>query len=132
MTMTDPIGDMLTRIRNAMRAKHVSVLVPASKLKRQIAHIMKEEGFIADCSVVKTSSHENLEIMLKYAEDDEPVIHGMRRISKPGRRVYTSIEDIPRVLGGLGTAIISTSKGLLTDRECREERVGGEVLFYIW
>ena len=132
MTMTDPIADMLTRIRNALRVKHPSVVLPASRLKRQVAKIMKDEGFITNYSIVKTSSHENLEIVLRYGEDDTPIIHGMRRISKPGRRVYASVEEIPRVLSGLGIAIISTPNGVLANRECREKRVGGEVLCYIW
>jgi len=132
MTVTDSIADMLTRIRNALRAKHSTVVVPASRLKRQIVEIMRDEGFITKYSVVKANSHESLEIVLKYAEDDRPVIHGMRRISKPGRRVYASVGELPRVLNGLGIAVISTPRGILTDSQCREKNVGGEVLCYIW
>lgn len=132
MTMTDPIADMLTRIRNASAARHEEVEMPSSKMKREIAAILKREGFIADFQVVKGGSYETLKLRLKYGPNREQLINGIKRISKPGLRVYTKKSEMPRVLGGLGIAIISTSKGLLTDKEAREKEVGGEVIAYVW
>ena len=134
MTMTsDPIADMLTRIRNANTAKHDTVDVPASKMKIAIADILVDEGYIAKYDLVEDGSFKTLHITLKYGVDkNEKVISGIKRISKPGLRVYANTEDIPRVLGGLGTAIISTNKGVLTDKEARKQNVGGEVLAFIW
>lgn len=130
--MTDPIADMLTRIRNANNAKHKSVDVPASKVKRQIAQILLDEGYIKNFDVVEDNKQGSLKIELKYAESGERVISGVKRISKPGLRVYVKCEDVPKVLGGLGIAIISTSKGILTDKKAREQGVGGEVICYVW
>jgi len=132
MTMTDPIADMLTRIRNASAARHEKVEMPFSKMKLSIAEILKREGFIGDYEVVKGESYDTLRLFLKYGPNREQLINGIKRISKPGLRVYTRRTEIPRVLGGLGIAIISTSKGLLTDREAREKNVGGEVIAYVW
>ncbi|MBC7247054.1 MAG: 30S ribosomal protein S8 [Actinobacteria bacterium] len=132
MTMTDPIADMLTRIRNASAARHEEVEMPSSKMKQEIAAILKREGFIADYQVVKGGSYDTLRLRLKYGPNREQLINGIKRISKPGLRVYTKKSEMPRVLGGLGIAIISTSKGLLTDREAREKEVGGEVIAYVW
>ena len=129
--MTDPIADYLTRVRNALRARHKRVDVPASHLKRDLSRILTEQGFISGISEVPESSQGTLRIQLRYT-DGKPAITGLRRISKPGRRVYLASEDIPRVLNGLGIAIVSTSRGVLTDRQAREQHVGGEVLCYIW
>ncbi len=130
--MTDPIGDMLTRIRNANMAQHDIVEVPASNVKRAIADILKKEGFIRDYYFVNDHKQGILRISLKYAKDSQRVISGLKRISKPGLRVYAKKDNLPKVLGGLGIAVISTSKGLLTDREAGLEGVGGEVLCYVW
>ncbi|WP_287154625.1 30S ribosomal protein S8 [Candidatus Solincola tengchongensis] len=132
MTMTDPIADMLTRIRNASAARHEWVEMPNSGMKQSIAQILKREGFIADFEVVKGKSYDILRIKLAYGPNRESLINGIKRISKPGLRVYAKKAQMPRVLGGLGIAIISTSKGLLTDREAREKNVGGEVIAYVW
>ena len=133
MNMTDPIADMLTRIRNGVQARHESVEVPASKMKLEIAKILKEEGYITSYSVEgETVSDKMIHIVLKYGPNKEKVITGIKRISKPGLRVYASKDELPKVLGGLGTAIISTNKGVLTDKEARKENVGGEVLAFIW
>jgi small subunit ribosomal protein S8 len=132
VTMTDPIADMLTRIRNASSAHHDSVEMPFSKLKLAIAEILAKEGYIGDYEVVKGTSFDTLKMSLKYGPDRQQLINGIKRISKPGLRVYTKNDDIPRVLGGLGMAIISTSQGVLTDAEAREKNVGGEVLAYVW
>lgn len=132
MTTTDPIADMLTRIRNAAKATHSDVVVPASKIKENIARILVEEGYVEDYELVQDNSHAALRIRLRYSEDREPAIAGIRRISKPGRRVYRGATELPRVLGGLGVAIVSTSQGLMTDKQARRSRVGGEVLAYIW
>lgn len=132
MTMTDPIADMLTRIRNASAARHEEVEMPSSRMKLDIAAILKREGFIADFEVVKGGSFDTLKLRLKYGPNREQLINGIKRISKPGLRVYTKKSEMPRVLGGLGIAIISTSKGLLTDKEAREKQVGGEVIAYVW
>lgn len=130
--MTDPIGDMLTRIRNANMAQHDVVEVPASNVKRAIADILKKEGFIRDYYFVNDHKQGILRISLKYAQDSQKVISGLKRISKPGLRVYAKKDNLPKVLGGLGIAVISTSKGVLTDRDAGVEGVGGEVLCYVW
>ena len=133
MTMSDPIADMLTRIRNANSAKHDTVDVPASKMKLAIANILLDEGYIAKYDLVEDGHFQTIHITLKYGADkNEKVITGLKRISKPGLRVYANTEDIPRVLGGLGTAIISTNKGVVTDKEARKLGVGGEVLCFVW
>ena len=131
MNLTDPIADMLTRIRNAVRAKHTTVDVPYSKVKNQIANILLEEGFIADAELVENGVNKNIRITLKY-KDSKSVIQGLKRISKPGLRIYAEKEELPRVLNGLGIAIISTSKGIVTDKVARQQNVGGEVMAYIW
>ncbi len=130
--MTDPIADMLTRIRNANQMRYTEVEVPASKIKLEIARILKEEGFIADFKVNKDSAQDMMVLNLKYGEKKERVITGLKRISKPGLRVYAKSNELPRVLNGLGIAIVSTSKGIMTDKEARKESLGGEVLAYIW
>ena len=133
MTMSDPIADMLTRIRNANTAKHDTVDVPASKMKIAIADILVDEGYIAKYDLVEDGSFKTLHITLKYGVDkNEKVISGIKRVSKPGLRVYANTEDIPRVLGGLGIAILSTNKGVVTDKEARKLGVGGEVLCFVW
>ena len=133
MTMSDPIADMLTRIRNANTAKHDTVDVPASKMKLAIANILVDEGYIAKYDLVEDGAFKTIHITLKYGADkNEKVISGLKRISKPGLRVYANTEDIPKVLGGLGTAIISTNKGVVTDKEARKLHVGGEVLAFVW
>ena len=133
MTMSDPIADMLTRIRNANTAKHDTVDVPASKMKIAIADILVDEGYIAKYDLVEDGSFKTLHITLKYGVDkNEKVISGIKRISKPGLRVYANTEDIPRVLGGLGIAILSTNKGVVTDKEARKLGVGGEVICFVW
>lgn len=130
--MTDPIGDMLTRIRNAVMAQHDRVDIPSSRLKQAIAQILKDEGFIQDFQVISDGPQATLRIFLKYGPNKEPVISGLKRISKPGLRIYAKKHEVPRVLGGLGVAIISTSKGVMADRQARKEGVGGEVLCYVW
>ncbi|XFA98274.1 30S ribosomal protein S8 [Candidatus Izemoplasma sp. B36] len=132
MVMTDPIADMLTRIRNANQMKHKIVNVPASKLKAEILSVLKQEGYIVDFERVNEGVQGTLKVTLKYLENEERVIRGLKKISKPGLRVYAKTDDIPKVLNGLGIAIISTSKGLMTDRAARRNKVGGEVLAYIW
>ncbi|MGN0293009.1 MAG: 30S ribosomal protein S8 [Lachnospiraceae bacterium] len=133
MTMSDPIADMLTRIRNANTAKHDTVDVPSSKMKLAIADILVREGYIEKYEMVDEGSFQSIRITLKYGKDkNEKVIAGLKKISKPGLRVYASVENMPRVLGGLGIAIISTNKGVMTDKEARANNVGGEVLAYIW
>lgn len=129
--LTDPIADMLTRMRNAIRIKAEKVDMPLSKMRLEIAKIMKEEGFIKAYKVLKDRRQGILRIIFKYI-DNESVISGLKRVSKPGRRVYVGRKEIPKVMGGLGIAIITTSKGILTDKACRNEGVGGEVLCYIW
>ena len=131
MNLTDPIADMLTRIRNAAKQKHATVDVPYSKVKAEISNILLNEGFIADREVVENGTHKNIRITLKY-KDSKCVIQGLKRISKPGLRIYAEKEELPRVLNGLGIAIISTSKGIVTDKVARKENVGGEVIAYIW
>jgi small subunit ribosomal protein S8 len=130
--MTDPVADLLTRLRNASMAKHVSTVVPASRLKRNIAQILKEEGYIKDFEVVNDTPQDILKIYLKYDDNRMPAISGLQRVSKPGLRVYKPKSAIPRVLGGLGTVIISTPKGLMTGRDAWRQNVGGEVLAYVW
>ena len=133
MAMSDPIADMLTRIRNANTAKHDTVDVPASKMKVSIAEILLNEGYIKAFDIVDDGNFKTIRITLKYGADrNEKIITGLKRISKPGLRVYASKEDLPKVLGGLGIAIISTNKGVLTDKEARKQNVGGEVLAYVW
>jgi SSU ribosomal protein S8P len=132
MHATDVIADMLTRIRNAAAAKHETVDIPASKLKRQIAQILLDEGYIKDITDIDDKKQGIIRITLKYAENKRSVITGVKRISKPGLRVYAGKNEIPRVLGGLGIAIVSTSKGIMTDKEARKLGVGGEVLAYVW
>ncbi|MCI8854902.1 MAG: 30S ribosomal protein S8 [Lachnospiraceae bacterium] len=133
MTTNDPIADMLTRIRNANTAKHDTVDVPSSKMKLAIANILLDEGYIAKYDIVEDGSFKTIRITLKYGKDkNEKIISGLKRISKPGLRVYASKDKLPRVLGGLGVAIISTNKGVITDREAREAGVGGEVLAFVW
>jgi small subunit ribosomal protein S8 len=131
MIMTDPIADMLTRIRNAISHKHETVSMPSSKEKKAIAQILKEEGYINDYKI-EGDVKKTLTIDLKYGPNGEKVISGLRRISKPGLRVYAKADNLPRVLNGLGTAIISTSNGMMTDRNAKKNHVGGEVLAYIW
>jgi len=132
MVMSDPIADMLTRIRNANTVRHETVEVPASKIKRQIAEILKNEGFIRDCEYIEDNKQGIIRIFLKYGPNNERVITGLKRISKPGLRVYTKASEIPRVLGGLGIAILSTSKGIMTDKQARQLNTGGEVICYVW
>lgn len=132
MQITDPIADMLTRIRNANSSKHESVNVPASKLKVEIARILNEEGYINGYEVIDDGLQGVIKITLKYGANKQKVITGLKRVSKPGLRVYASKEELPRVLKGLGIAIISTSKGIMTDKEARKNNVGGEVLAFIW
>ena len=131
MNLTDPIADMLTRIRNAAKQKHATVDVPYSKVKAEISNILLNEGFIADREIVENGTHKNIRITLKY-KDSKCVIQGLKRISKPGLRIYAEKEELPRVLNGLGIAIISTSKGIVTDKVARKNNVGGEVIAYIW
>ena len=130
--MTDPIADMLTRIRNALGASHDTVSIPASNTKREIARILREEGYVNTVDAVEDGPQGAIRIALKYAGERESVITGIERVSKPGCRVYCGKEELPRVLNGLGVAILSTSRGLLTDRQCREQGVGGEVLCKVW
>ena len=133
MTMSDPIADMLTRIRNANTTKHDTVDVPASKMKLAIANILVDEGYIAKYDIVENGAFKTIHITLKYgANKNEKIITGLKRISKPGLRVYASKDELPKVLGGLGTAIISTNQGVITDKEARKLGVGGEVLAFIW
>ena len=133
MAMNDPIADMLTRIRNANTAKHDTVDVPSSKMKLAIANILLEEGYIKKLDVIEDGAFKTLHITLKYGVDrNDKVITGLKRISKPGLRVYANTEELPKVLGGLGVAIISTNKGVITDKEARKENVGGEVLCFVW
>jgi len=133
MTMSDPIADMLTRIRNANTAKHDTVDIPSSKMKVAIADILVDEGYIAKYDIIDEGSFKTIRVTLKYGADkNEKIITGIKRISKPGLRVYAGKEEIPSVLGGLGIAILSTNKGILTDKQARKEQVGGEVLAFVW
>lgn len=130
--MTDPIADMLTRIRNSNEAKHSSVEIPASNVKKELANILLEEGFINGVDVIDDGKQGIIKVNLKYGANNEKVISGIKRISKPGLRVYVKSNEVPKVLGGLGIAIISTSNGIMTDKEARNEGVGGEVICYVW
>ncbi|MFQ3573396.1 MAG: 30S ribosomal protein S8 [Thermodesulfovibrionales bacterium] len=130
--MTDPIADMLTRIRNAIQIKSEKVDVPASRIKVEVAKILKDEGFIKSYKIIKDKRQGLLRITLKYTETNESVINGLKRVSKPGRRMYVGKDNISKVMGSVGIAIITTSKGILTDRECRIKGVGGEVLCHVW
>ena len=132
MTMTDPIADMLTRIRNANSAGHKTVEVPASKIKKSIAEILKDEGYINGFEVKEDGKQGVIDIEMKYGPENEKVITGIKKISKPGLKVYAKANEVPKVLGGLGTAIISTNQGVLTDKQAREKKIGGEVLAFIW
>ena len=132
MLVLDPIADMLTRIRNANTNKHETVVIPQSKTKLAIAEILKEEGYIVDFKAVESEGIKMIEVTLKYGPNGEKVIQGLKRISKPGLRIYSNAEQLPKVLNGLGIAIVSTSKGIITDREARKLNVGGEVLAYVW
>ena len=131
MVMTDPIADMLTRIRNANQERHETVSIPGSKIKVQIAEILKNEGFVKGYTVEEDGVKKNIVITLKY-KGNERVITGLKRISKPGLRIYAKVNEVPKVLNGLGIAILSTSQGIMTDKEARAKRVGGEVLAYVW
>ena len=132
MVMTDPIADFLTRIRNANMAKHESLEVPASKIKRDIAEILKNEGFVRDVEYIDDDKQGIIRVFLKYGKGNETVISGIRRISKPGLRSYVKADAVPKVLNGLGIAILSTSEGVITDKEARAKKIGGEVIAYIW
>ncbi|MFA7376252.1 MAG: 30S ribosomal protein S8 [Acholeplasmataceae bacterium] len=132
MVMTDPIADLLTRIRNANQMRHQTVEIPASRLKADLLNVLKQEGFIVDFTKKEGTTLGTLVVTLKYAANNERVIKGLKRISKPGLRVYAQVEQLPTVLNGLGIAIISTSKGLMTDREARKQQIGGEVIAYVW
>ena len=132
MHITDSIADMLTRIRNAGAAKHETVDVPASKMKKAIAQILLDEGYIKSFQLIEDGKQGIIRIVLKYGENKTSVISGLRRVSKPGLRIYTNCEDMPKVMKGLGVAIVSTSKGVMTDKEARKENVGGEVLAFVW
>jgi small subunit ribosomal protein S8 len=132
MTMTDPIADMLTRIRNALKASHEQVDIPSSKIKISIAKVLKAEGYVRNFKIISDGRHRLIRIFLKYDENGVPIIGGVKRVSKPSCRVYAGYDEIPKVLNGYGVNIISTSKGLLTDREARKLRVGGEILCSLW
>ena len=132
MVMTDPIADMLTRIRNGNNAKHESVDIPASNIKKQLAQILLDEGFIKGYDVIDDGKQGIIRIDFKYGPNNEKVLSGIKRISKPGLRVYVKADEVPRVLGGLGIAILSTSKGIMTDKVARKEGIGGEVICYVW
>jgi small subunit ribosomal protein S8 len=132
MSMTDPIADLLTRIRNATTVRHDRTDIPASKMKLEVAKILKQEGFIRTFKVLEEGPQGTIRVYLKYADDGAPVIHGLKRISRPGCRIYRRVEDLPRVQNGLGVAVISTNRGVLTDEQARGLRVGGEVLCEIW
>lgn len=132
MVMTDPIADMLTRIRNANMVRHEKLEVPASKIKKEIADLLKREGFIRDVEYIGDNKQGILRIFLKYGANNERVITGLKRISKPGLRVYAKADEVPRVLNGLGIALVSTSKGVMTDKDARQVQTGGEVVAYVW
>ena len=132
MTMTDPIADMLTRIRNANTVGHETVEIPASKMKKAIAEILKEEGYIADFEMIEVDKQGMIKVTMKYGANKEKVISGIKKISKPGLKVYAKAGEVPKVLGGLGIAIVSTSKGIVSDKEARKLGVGGEVICYVW
>ena len=132
MQITDTIADMLTRIRNASSSKHETVDVPASNMKKSIAKILVDEGFVSSYDVIEDDKQGVIRVTLKYGENKSQVITGLRRVSKPGLRIYSNVEEMPKVMKGLGIAIISTSKGIMTDREARKQNVGGEVLAFVW
>ncbi|MFH0768468.1 MAG: 30S ribosomal protein S8 [Chloroflexota bacterium] len=132
MTVSDPIADMLTRIRNAVMAQHDSVMIPVSKMGMSITKSLKDEGFIGDYEVIKDKANRVIKIQLKYSEKNKPILTGLERVSKPGLRVYMGSKEIPRVAGGLGIAIVSTSKGVMTGQQARRQRLGGELLCYVW
>jgi small subunit ribosomal protein S8 len=132
VVMTDPIADLLTRIRNANMVRHEKLEVPASKMKKDVAEILKREGFIRDVEFIEDNKQGILRIFLKYGANNERVITGIKRISKPGLRVYAKADDVPRVLNGLGIAIVSTSQGVISDKEARAKKIGGEVIAYVW
>ena len=132
MVMTDPIADMLTRIRNANQMRHEVVEMPASKMKREVLELLKREGFVRDVEYIEDNKQGVLRVALKYGKNNERVITGLKRISKPGLRVYVKNTEVPKVLNGLGISVISTSKGILTDKQARKENVGGEVICYVW
>jgi len=132
MSMTDPISDMLTRIRNATMVRHDRTDIPASKMKLEIAKILKQEGYIRTFKLIDEGPQGVIRVYLKYSDDGEPVIHGLKRVSRPGRRVYRGVDDLPKVLNGLGVAIVSTNRGILTDEQARRLGAGGEVLCEIW
>ena len=132
MQVTDTIADLLTRIRNAQAARHDTVEVPASNMKKAICQILEDEGYIKNFTTIEDGKQGMIKITLKYGEGKTPVISGLRRVSKPGLRIYSNVEDMPKVMKGLGIAVISTSKGVMTDRQARKENVGGEVLAFIW
>jgi len=132
MTVSDPIADMLTRIRNAIMVRHDSVLIPASKMKLSIARILRVEGFISDYEVLRGKPHRAIKIRLKYDDNNQPVLSGLERVSKPGLRVYVQQEEIPRVYGGMGVAILSTASGVMTGKQAWRQGIGGELLCYVW
>ena len=132
MQMSDVIADMLTRIRNANNAKHETVDIPASKMKKSIADILVEEGYIKSAQIIEDGKQGIIRVTLKYAAGKQKVIHGLRRVSKPGLRIYSNCEDMPKVMNGLGIAIVSTSKGVMTDKKARQANVGGEILAFVW
>ena len=132
MTVSDPIADMLTRIRNAVMVRHDSVLIPASRMKLSIARILKEENFITDYEVLKSRPHRVIKLYLRYSDKNQPILSGLERVSKPGLRVYVQQAEIPRVYGGMGVAIISTAKGVMTGQQSRRQGIGGELLCYVW
>lgn len=132
MQITDSVADLLTRIRNASSAKHTTVDVPSSNMKKSIVQILLDEGYIKNFKIIEDNKQNVIRITLKYTEDKKPVITGLKRVSKPGLRIYSNAENMPKVLKGLGVAIVSTSKGVMTDRQARSENVGGEVLAFIW
>ena len=132
MQITDPVADMLTRIRNANSAKHDTVDIPASNIKKAMAQILVDEGYVKSYTVVEDGKQGVIKVVLKYSEGKMPVIKGLRRVSKPGLRIYSNAQELPRVMKGLGVAIISTSKGIMTDRQARSENLGGEVLAFVW
>ena len=132
MVTTDPIADLLTRIRNAITARHETVSIPASKMKKSIVDILVDEGFVASGDIAEENGHKNIKVVLKYDGKNRNAITNLKRISKPGLRVYCGCEDLPKVLGGYGIALISTSRGVMTDKKARELKVGGEVLAYVW
>ncbi len=132
MQITDAIADLLTRIRNASSAKHDTVDIPASKIKKAISQILVDEGYVKKFTVIEDNKQGTIHMTLKYGEGKTPVITGLRRVSKPGLRIYASCEEMPKVIGGMGIAIVSTSKGIMTDKQARKENVGGEVLAFVW